>query len=105
MQRVDVPDEWQDYACSDYFDSPLAEHGWWDEGGQYWYIEPAHRLYEDETRELLVIGGPGVDGIDWGYRKGHRGIWAYYPIEDEYVLLASSASELRDGYGSGRITV
>ncbi len=102
---MDVPEQWLRYDCGDYFQSSLAEQGWWDEGGQYWYIEPAERVSEDAALELLIIGGPGVDGIRWGYRKGLRGIWAHYPIEAEFVLLAGSATELRDGYGSGRITV
>jgi hypothetical protein len=102
---MDVPAKWRRYKCADYFESPLATHGWWDEGGQYWYIEPAERVYEDKTRGLLVIGGPGVDDIRWGYRKSHPGIWAHYPIENELVRLAASASELRAGYASGRIKV
>jgi hypothetical protein len=39
------------------------------------------------------------------YRKGHPGIWACYPIDDEFFWLANTANELRDGYASGRITV
>ncbi|MCC6670907.1 MAG: hypothetical protein IT458_07595 [Planctomycetes bacterium] len=102
---MEVPEKWRGYDCGDYFQSPVAEEGWWDEEGQYWYIEPAGKLREDAGHQFLVIGGPGVDGIHWGYRKGHRGIWAHYPIEDEFVLLAGSASELREGYSSGRIKV
>ena len=52
-----------------------------------------------------MIGRPGVDGIEWGYRRGLRGLWAHYPIENRFVHLASTAQELRDGYASGRITV
>jgi hypothetical protein len=102
---MDVPEKWRGYECSDYFRSPLAEDGWWDGGGQYWYIEPARNLVEDLTLEFLVIGGPGVDGIRWGYRRRRPGVWAHYPIENEFVLLASTASELRVGYSSGRIIV
>ena len=102
---MDVPEIWRGYECADYFSSTLAEHGWWDEDGQYWYIEPAPNVREEVTHPFLVIGGPGVDGIRWGYRKGHRGIWAHYPIEDEFILLAGSASELREGYASGAIKV
>ena len=102
---MDVPEKWQGYECGDYCKSLLATHGWWDEGGQYWYIEPAQKVLEDLALELLIIGGPGVDGIRWGYRRHHRGIWAYYPIEDEFVLLAATASELQTGYASGRIKV
>jgi hypothetical protein len=102
---MDIPDKWRAYDCSDYFRSLLAETGWWDEGGQCWYIEPAERIYEDQSREFLVIGRPGVDGIEWGYRRDHEGVWAHYPIEDVFVLIADSAVRLRDGYSSGAIKV
>jgi hypothetical protein len=62
-------------------------------------------LREDTSLELLVIGGPGVDGILWGYRKGHHGVWGYYVTEDRFAVLAATASELRTGYSTGRIIV
>ena len=101
---MDVPEKWHSYDCADYFQSTLSEKGWWDEEGQCQYIEPADRVFEDYAREFLVIGRPGVDGIQWGYRKGHAGIWAHYPIENTFVLLADTASNLRAGFHSGRIT-
>jgi len=102
---MDTPQKWREYECGDYFQSPLAEYGWWDEESQCWYVEPADSVYEDGVSGLLVIGGPGVDGIRWGYRRDQPGVWAHYPIEDEFVLVAASASELRVGYSSGRIQV
>jgi hypothetical protein len=100
-----IPDQWQLYNCGDYFGSSLSAQGWWDEPSQCWYIEPADRIHEDEPREFLIIGRAGVDGILWGYRKGLRGIWAHYPIENDFVLVAKSVLDLRAGYSSGRITV
>jgi hypothetical protein len=100
-----VPDRWLAYECSDYFSSPLAQTGWFDVDGQYWYVEPVERLVEDAELHFLVIGGPGVDGIRWGYRRGERGVWAFFPIEAEFRLLAPSVADLVEGYGSGRITV
>lgn len=97
--------KWDAYSCADYLSSRLAQTGWWDEEGQCWYILRADRAYEDEARALLVIGGPGVDGIVWGYRRGHSGVWAYYPMDDELVLIAESALDLEAGYASGRIRV
>jgi hypothetical protein len=85
--------------------SALAQHGWWNEDGQCWYIEPAERLEEDTDLSLLVIGRPGVDGIRWGYRQDMAGIWAHYPIDDDFVWLAKSADELHRGYAEGRISV
>jgi hypothetical protein len=102
---MDIPSSWRDYPCSDYFECALAQSGWFDESGEYWYIEPATRVTEDADVGLLVIGGPGVDGILWGYRKAMPGVWAYYPIDGEFVWLAESATALRQGYASGEITV
>lgn len=102
---MEVPQEWLDYECRDHFDSPLAERGWWDEDGQCWYIQPATRLREAASGNFLVIGGPGVGGIEWGYRKGKPGIWVHYSIEDEFVLIADTVAELQEGYDSGRIRV
>jgi hypothetical protein len=100
-----LPARWRDFNCADYFSSRLAEHGYWDERGQYWYIWPAERIYEDGELQFLVIGGAGVDGIDWGYRRGHSGLWAWYPVDAEFVTLAPTAEALLQGWLSGAITV
>jgi hypothetical protein len=55
--------------------------------------------------DFLVIGRPGWDGIEFGYRRGKRGIWAYYPIEGRFVAVAESTADLVEGYVSSRITV
>src|SRR5438552_3527486 len=49
-----LPARWRDFNCADYFSSALADHGYWDEPGQYWYIWPAERVYEDGELQLLV---------------------------------------------------
>ena len=100
-----APADWSHYRCDDYFNSDLPRCGWWDEASQCQYIEPVRHLVEREEKRFLVIGRPGVDGIEWGYRSGLEGVWAYYPIDDAFVWLAPSAADLREGYASGRITV
>ena len=37
--------------------------------------------------------------------KEKKGIWAYYPIDNEFELKADSANELLEGYINGTITV
>lgn len=103
--KTALPMRWREFGSADYFRSELAEHGYWDEAGQYWHIVSADQVYEDDERQFLVIGGPGVDGIDWGYRCGHAGLWAWYPIDAKFVPLAPSASALLRGWLSGAITV
>ncbi|MFO0876266.1 MAG: hypothetical protein U0840_02745 [Gemmataceae bacterium] len=104
-EKAALPMRWRDFGSADYFSSELAKHGYWDEPGQYWYIVSADQVYEDDERQFLVIGGPGVDGIDWGYRRGHTGLWAWYPIEARFVPLAPTAQALLQGWLSGAITV
>lgn len=100
-----LPARWRDFHCDDYFGSPLAKNGYWDEPGQYWYVWPVERVYEDTELQFLVIGGPGADGIDWGYRRGHSGLWAWFPIDAEFVALAPTTETLLQGWLSGAITV
>jgi hypothetical protein len=102
--KLAVPVRWREYHCGEYFTSALGEQGYWDERGQYWYIWPAERIYEDTGLQFLVIGGPGVDGIHWGYRRGQSGLWAY-PIDGEFAWLAPTAQALLQGYLSGAISM
>ena len=109
-----VPARWHEYDCGDYFSSALADHGYWDEPGQYWYIWPADRVYEDVERQFLRIGSAGVDGVDWGYRRGQPGLWAYpnhnipvgpeRRVDGEFVWLAPTAKALLQGWLTGAIT-
>jgi hypothetical protein len=68
-------------------------------------IVPAADVEEREPSGSLVVGRPGVDAIEFGYRKGLRGLWAYYPIDQEFVLMAPTVTELVEGWLSGRLSV
>jgi len=102
-ERMDVPEKYCDYRCEDYYSSPLAIHGFWDEPGQWWVIVPAERVKEDA--EFLEVGSPGVDSIGLGYRKATSGLWAYHRMEMRFQYLAETVIELLDGWLSGRIKV
>jgi hypothetical protein len=99
-----VPLRWHDYHCGEYFTSMLGQQGYQDELAQYWYFWPADRVYEDTDLQFLVIGGPGVDGINWGYRRGQLGLWAY-PIDGEFAWLAPTAEALLQGWLAGTISL
>lgn len=98
-----TPKELREFHCDDYFAAGWAERGHWEESSQLMVIVP---FGEHEVREdFLVIGRPGVDGLAFGYRRGERGVWVYYPIGRRYVRVANSTADLVDGWCSGRITV
>jgi hypothetical protein len=76
---MNIPKEFKDYPCSDYFDSSLAVN--WDERGQILCILPATEIeelidYNGQPLNFLRVGRPGVDGISFGYRKNELGFWA-----------------------------
>ena len=103
---MDVPQQWREYSCEDYFASPLAVHGHWDAGGQFWYIEPAERVREDTEAQFLQIGSPGVDSIGFGYRKGVAGFWALHRMEGGKVqYLAPTVLQFLDEWLAGAISV
>lgn len=93
------------FRCSDYLQSPYARDGRWDEGAQLWLIEPVSRVAEHPGIDLLQIGRPGVDGIGFGYRAGFDGLWVYYPAFGEFERVASTVSELVEGWERGSISV
>jgi hypothetical protein len=100
-----MPQRWRAFNCGDYFASDLADRGYYDRESQYQHVWPRDRIYEDDQREFLVIGSPGCDGIEWGYRWGMAGIWAWYPIEAEFRRMASDVHGLLDGWLAGTIHV
>jgi hypothetical protein len=100
-----VPVRWCDYNCADCFSSSFAASGYFDSQAQFQYILPVTDVYEDSSRNFLVVGGPGVDGITWGYRRGERGLWAWYPIRGEFVQLSPTIELLLEGWLQGSVKV
>ena len=110
MISMEIPKEFRDYPCSDYFDSNLALEGYWDEPNQILCILPATEVaeladYKGQPLNFLCVGRPGVDGISFGYRKSLSGIWAYYPILEEYQYLSATIFDFLNGWVDGKITL
>jgi hypothetical protein len=68
-------------------------------------VLPADRIEEDETKEWLIIGWPGVDGIQFRVKSKNadQSIYAFYPIQQAYVKIADSDKDLIDKWKSGEI--
>jgi len=98
-----IPREFRSFRCAEYFNA--YQDGRYDADGQWWFILPANNVTVDTVRQALVVGSPGADGIDFCYRAGLDGIWAYYPIEDRWSLVASTLRELEQGWLDGTISV
>jgi hypothetical protein len=105
LERTPIPDNLHGYHCSDYFGGGLASRGYFDESAQYWLIEPLKQLHSEQRLGFFAIGGPGVDGIRFGYRFGKKGVWAFYPMTEKFVFMADTPNELIEGWKSGKLSV
>jgi hypothetical protein len=105
LRRTPIPDRWRDYECADYFEKGWWERGHFDEISQALVIVPLDETYEDATAEFFAIGRSGADGIDFGYRKHHCGLWAFYPIEREFKFMAATVQELAENWCSGMLSI
>jgi hypothetical protein len=101
---IDVmTEDFSRFDCLEYFRDFQA--GRYDPVAQLWFILPAEQLQVDDEREALVVGRAGVDGIDFCYRAGHTGIWAFYPILREWVAVAPTLKNLEDQWNNGSLRV
>ncbi|MBX9583916.1 MAG: hypothetical protein K2X87_26760 [Gemmataceae bacterium] len=93
------------YNCYDYFTGGWAERGHYDEASRTWVVLPLSELRPEQRAGFFAVGRAGVDGILFGYRYGHRGVWALYPVDQEFKHLAPNLSEFVQGWWAGTITV
>ena len=70
-------------------------------------VLPADRIELDETKEWLIIGWPGFDGIQFRVKlKGaDQTVYTFYPIEQEYIKIADSDKDLIEKWKSGQVSV
>jgi hypothetical protein len=68
-------------------------------------IAPLTDAYENKETSFFAVGRSGCDGIDFGYRAGHVGLWAYYPITREFKFMSTTVVELVEGWCSGKLSV
>ena len=107
-----------EYPCEDYF-----RDGWAERGFEEWLEFPDHCLHitrlieraagvEEESpgegyrppEPLLRVGGPGIDGVGWVYRRGDPGLWTFTPMELRTECLtpaAATVSELMRRWTNG----
>lgn len=105
LRRTPHPHNMVGYNCVEYFAGGWAEKGHYDEAAQYWVISPLNDLNPEHRLGFFAVGRAGVDGVLFGYRYGHRGLWAFYPSTQEFRLLAPTIAALVEGWRSGAITV
>jgi hypothetical protein len=90
-------------SCDEYFANYAA--GRFDERAQLWFILPVAKSSIERALAAFVVGSAGGDGIQFCFRAGERGVWAYYPQEKRWLLLAKDLVNLERGWLTGAIKV
>jgi hypothetical protein len=79
--------------------------GFYSEKEFLWLIKKQENWSLDKEKSFLHFGNAGCDGIQFGLRSEMKGIWAFYPIENEYIKKAETISEFIQGWLSSKIYV
>ncbi|MGJ5620849.1 hypothetical protein [Sulfitobacter sp. MF3-043] len=72
--------------CGAYFTD--FQDGLYDDYNQIQFVLQSENLLADFEKGELIFGYAGVDGIFFCFLEGKPGVWAYYGIEEDYVLIA-----------------
>lgn len=88
-------------ALSGFDVATLPKHGHFSEPDQYWILAPVLEWFL--RSDWLGVGGPGVDGIAWAVRKNQAGIFAFFPIEQEFVAVAENGPDLITKWMNGKL--
>jgi hypothetical protein len=105
LRRTPKPDNLHGYHCQDYFADGWAERGHYDEQSRSWVVSPLRELQPEQRLGFFAVGRSGCDGIQFCYRYGHHGIWAYYPLTGEFAFLAPTLAAFVEGWCSGALSV
>lgn len=100
-----IPKKYQNYNCSEYFESEVYRNGVFNLECQLYVVYPEKEVNINHEEKHMAIGSSGADGIEFCYRENKDDIWAYYPIENEYEKVSSSLNELIEGWSSGDISI
>ncbi len=103
--HIDVPERFRRFGCAEYFGSSHFRRGVLLPEAQLQVVYPESQLRLECGNAFLVVGSAGADGIEFGYRAGFEGLWAFHPAESRFQYVASSVLQLVEGYRSGAITV
>ena len=90
-------------ASDEYFEK--FQDGVYDAESYLWIVLPVQDIHESKDHPDLIVGYAGVDGICFCFREGKSGLWAWYGIADEHVLLAPTLEGLVAGWTDGTIVL
>ena len=100
-----MPIAFRGFDCAEYFSSSTFRRGVVDPESQLQLIYSESQLRVIKAADFLAVGSAGADGIEFGFRKGISGLWAFHPNEGRFQAVASSLQSLVAGFRDGSIRV
>ena len=85
--------------------SEYGETGYFCSESQTQYVLSKGERCLDQSRNLLIIGFAGVDGIEFVLTPDGDSVYAYYPINSELIQLAPDFTTFISGWIDGKICV
>ena len=79
--------------------------GRFHESAQLQYIYPIDGVHESGDGTALFIGRAGANSIEFAFRKGYPGIWAWHPMEKRWDRIADDLPSFHKGWLDGSVTV
>ena len=95
------PAEWPEAAI--YF--RFFSEGRRDQTAGSAYIYRAEDARQSSDSERLYIGRAGIDGVEFVYRQGSPGIWAYNRLEGDTEWKADDIYSYEQAWRAGSIKV
>ena len=70
-------------------------------------VLPVDEIKTDESNKWLIIGYPGVDGIEFRIKKDEQEniVYVFYPIDNEHIKIADSPEELIRKWKEGKLVL
>jgi hypothetical protein len=90
-------------SCEEYFTN--YQKGFYDQPNSLQLILRLEDSRIDADRGDLVFGHAGVNGIYFCFRQGLEGVFAYYPITDEYVAVSPTIGNFLQRWNEGSLTL
>ena len=90
-------------ALAEYDVASLPREGYFSDVEQYSTLAPVIEWELHDKGAWLAVGGPGVDGIRWAVRRSQKGLFAFYPIDGEFVFVAENGPDLISKWTSGHL--
>lgn len=91
------------YDCGEYLAQFSA--GRYDVAGQFWFILPVSDITLNDSREALIVGRAGVDGICFCYRAGAPALWAWFPLDERWQRVSNCLADLERSWLAGELRV